>query len=72
MSLSEYKVVAGLAVSDMNRARELYQGKLGLSVGINSDENVAYRCAERDARLSLAGARRHVDGNSGQLVRRRR
>src|SRR5918995_3974087 len=46
MSLSEYKVVAGLAVSDMDRAREFYEGKLGLLVGIDSDDNVAYRCAE--------------------------
>ena len=46
MSLSEYKVVAGLAVSGMNRAREFYEGKLGLSVGINSHDNVEYRCAE--------------------------
>ena len=45
MSLSEYKVVAGLAVSDMDRAREFYEGKLGLSVGIDSSDNVAYRCA---------------------------
>jgi hypothetical protein len=46
MSLNEYKVVAGLAVSGMTRAREFYEGKLGLSVGINSDDNVEYRCAE--------------------------
>jgi extradiol dioxygenase family protein len=46
MSLSEYKVVAGLAVSGMNRAREFYEGKLGISAGINSDDNVEYRCAE--------------------------
>ena len=46
MSLSEYKVVAGLAVSEMDRAREFYEGKLGLSVGIDSGDNVAYRCAE--------------------------
>jgi extradiol dioxygenase family protein len=45
MTLSEYKVVAGLAVSDMDRAREFYEGKLGLVVGIDSDDNVAYRCA---------------------------
>jgi catechol 2,3-dioxygenase-like lactoylglutathione lyase family enzyme len=30
MSLSGYKVVAGFAVSDMERAREFYEGKLGL------------------------------------------
>ena len=46
MSLNEYKVVAGLAVSDMDRARKFYEGKLGLSVGIDSGDNVAYRCAE--------------------------
>ena len=46
MSLSGYKVVAGLAVSDMERAREFYEGKLGLSVAIDSGDNVAYRCAE--------------------------
>jgi catechol 2,3-dioxygenase-like lactoylglutathione lyase family enzyme len=46
MTLSEYKVVAGLAVLDMDRAREFYEGKLGLSVGIDSGDNVAYRCAE--------------------------
>jgi len=46
MGLSKYKVGAGLAVSDMNRAREFYEGKLGLSVGIDSGDNVQYRCAE--------------------------
>jgi catechol-2,3-dioxygenase len=46
MVLSNYKVGAGLAVSDMDRAREFYEGKLGLSVSIDSAENVQYRCAE--------------------------
>jgi hypothetical protein len=46
MRLSEYKVVAGLAVSDMDRGREFYEGRLGLSVAIDSGDNVAYRCAE--------------------------
>jgi catechol 2,3-dioxygenase-like lactoylglutathione lyase family enzyme len=46
MSLSSYKVVAGLAVSDMARAREFYEGKLGLSVGTDSGDNVVYRCGE--------------------------
>jgi hypothetical protein len=36
MGLSRYKVAAGLAVSDMDRARAFYEGKLGLSVGIDS------------------------------------
>ena len=46
MGLSRYKVAAGFAVSDMDRAREFYEGKLGISVGINSGDNVQYRCAE--------------------------
>ena len=46
MGLSMYRVGAGLAVSDMNRAREFYEDKLGLSVSIDSGDNVQYRCAE--------------------------
>ena len=46
MSLRGYKVVARLSVSDMECAREFYEGKLGLSVAIDSGDNVAYRCAE--------------------------
>lgn len=45
-SLSDYKVGAGLAVSDMDRAREFYEGKLGLRVGTDSGDNVAYDCGE--------------------------
>jgi len=46
MSLSRYRVGAGLAVSNMDRARAFYEGKLGLAVSIDSDDNVQYRCAE--------------------------
>ena len=46
MGLSRHKVAAGLAVSDMDRTREFYEGKLGLSVGIDSGDNVQYRCAD--------------------------
>ena len=46
MGLSRYRVGAGLAVSDMDRAREFYEGKLVLSVSIDSGDNVQYRCAE--------------------------
>src|ERR671912_2787500 len=46
MSLSEYKVAAAVAVSDMDRAREFYAEKLGLLVGIDSGDNLQYRCAE--------------------------
>ena len=46
MSLSKYKVIAGLAVSDMAKSRGFYEGELGLRVGIDSGDNVAYRCGE--------------------------
>ena len=46
MGLSRYKVAAGVAVSDMDRARNFYEEKLGLSVRIDSGDNVQYRCGE--------------------------
>ena len=46
MSLSRYKVAAALAVSDMDRARDFYEDKLSLSAGIDSADNLQYRCAE--------------------------
>jgi catechol 2,3-dioxygenase-like lactoylglutathione lyase family enzyme len=46
MGLGEYKVPAAVAVSDMDRAREFYEEKLGLLVGIDSGDNLQYRCAE--------------------------
>jgi catechol 2,3-dioxygenase-like lactoylglutathione lyase family enzyme len=46
MGLSRYKVAAAVAVTDMNRAREFYEGKLGLTVSIDSGDNLQYRCAE--------------------------
>lgn len=48
MSLSQYKVVAGLAVADMDIARAFYEGTLGLSVGddAGAGDNVAYQCGE--------------------------
>ena len=46
MSLSDYRVGAGLAVSDIERARAFYEGKLGLRVAIDSGDNVQYGCAE--------------------------
>ena len=39
-------MIAGLAVSDMDRARGFYEGALGLRVGIDSGDNVAYRYGE--------------------------
>ncbi len=38
-------MTAGPSVSDGGFAREFYEGKLGLSVAIDSGDNAAYRCA---------------------------
>ncbi|MDP9227147.1 MAG: VOC family protein [Actinomycetota bacterium] len=50
MDLSKYEVGAGIAVSDMSRAKEFYEGKLGLSEGKDSsDGGRTYRCGGRTA-----------------------
>ena len=45
VSLSDYKVGASVAVSDMKTARAFYEGALRLRVSIDSGDNVAYECA---------------------------
>src|SRR5262245_43422941 len=45
-SLSDCKVSAAIAVSDMTRARRFYEQTLGLVPATDSGDNVAYRCAE--------------------------
>jgi len=50
MSLRDYEVGAGIAVSDMDRATAFYEGKLGLAEGQDSsDGGRTYRCAGRTA-----------------------
>ena len=66
MVLSNYKVGAGLAVSDMDRAREFYEGKLGLSVSIDSADNVQYRCAE-DSVLHIYLSPEHAGKSTATL-----
>ncbi len=45
MGLSESRVVSAIAVSEMERAREFYEGKLGLSPGEErADGGVRYPC----------------------------
>jgi catechol 2,3-dioxygenase-like lactoylglutathione lyase family enzyme len=67
MVLSNYKVGAGFAVSDMARAREFYEGKLGLSVSIDSLNNVQYRCAE-DSVLHIYLSPEHVGKSTETLA----
>jgi catechol 2,3-dioxygenase-like lactoylglutathione lyase family enzyme len=50
ISLSSYEVMAAVAVSDMDQAKEFYEGKLGLSEGEDSsDGGRTYRCGGQTA-----------------------
>ena len=64
MGLSEYKMAAAVAVCDMDRVREFYEGKLGLLVSIDSGDNLQYRCGEGSVSTSTS--------YRSTLVRRRR
>jgi catechol 2,3-dioxygenase-like lactoylglutathione lyase family enzyme len=44
MSLSHHKVRTSIAVSDMARAAEFYEGKLGLAGEVQADESRIYAC----------------------------
>jgi catechol 2,3-dioxygenase-like lactoylglutathione lyase family enzyme len=47
MGLENCKVEAIIAVKDMDRAKEFYEGKLGLSGGpVGDDGGITYRCAD--------------------------
>lgn len=47
MGLSDSPVSAAIAVSDIDRAKEFYEGKLGLSGGkLEADGGVTYACAD--------------------------
>jgi catechol 2,3-dioxygenase-like lactoylglutathione lyase family enzyme len=46
MSLSNFKVTPSIAVSDMGKAKEFYEGKLGLSDGEDiADGGITYPCS---------------------------
>jgi hypothetical protein len=50
MSLTSYRVGAVVAVSDMSRASEFYERKLGLSAsGDEPDGGRTYQCGEKTA-----------------------
>ena len=52
MSLSNYRVGAAIAVSDMNRARDFYEGKLGFAAaGDDPDGGRTYECGEQTTLL---------------------
>jgi catechol 2,3-dioxygenase-like lactoylglutathione lyase family enzyme len=46
MGLSDYRVQAAMAVSDLAKAKRFYQQQLGLVPAEEDDQGVRYRCAE--------------------------
>jgi catechol 2,3-dioxygenase-like lactoylglutathione lyase family enzyme len=46
MGLSDYRVEAAMAVSDLERAKRFYQHQLGLVPAEEEEQGVRYRCAE--------------------------
>jgi catechol 2,3-dioxygenase-like lactoylglutathione lyase family enzyme len=44
ISLKDYRCGASAAVSDMQRARQFYEGVLGLVPSTDTGDNVGYRC----------------------------
>lgn len=67
MSLKNCKVVAGLAVSDMDRAVEFYEAKLGLSHWTGPEDNRAYECAEGSV-LHVYLSPEHAGGTTATLA----
>src|SRR5215212_6151298 len=67
MSLSSSKVGAAVAVSDMSRAREFYEDKLGLTAdGDDPDGGRTYECGDQST-LHVFPSRGHA-GQSGATV----
>jgi catechol 2,3-dioxygenase-like lactoylglutathione lyase family enzyme len=68
MGLSAYKVRASIAVSDIARAAEFYEGKLGLSPSeIQSDESRIYACGG-DTSLHVYASPAHTGKSTATLA----
>jgi hypothetical protein len=67
MSLSNFKVVAGLAVSDMEEAGEFCERKLGLTEWTGPEDNRAYECADGSV-LHVYLSPDHAGGTTATLA----
>jgi catechol 2,3-dioxygenase-like lactoylglutathione lyase family enzyme len=68
MSLSSYRLNASIAVTDMARAEEFYEGKLGLSaVGTGADGSKVY-ASGGDAALHVYPSPDHAGGSTATLA----
>ena len=68
MGLSRFKLTASIAVTDMDRARAFYEGKLGLSAaGVQADGSCVYTAAG-DASLHVYPSPLHAGGSTATLA----
>ena len=66
MPISDCKIGPAAAISDMKRAAEFYEGKLGLEPSNSNDEMRVYPCGEGTALMVYVSD--HAGGNKATLA----
>ena len=67
MGLSDYRVQALLAVSDLSRARQFYEQQLGLVPGEEQEQIVRYPCSDGTG-ISVYLSPENAGGSAGTLA----
>jgi catechol 2,3-dioxygenase-like lactoylglutathione lyase family enzyme len=68
MSLSSYRVGAAVAVSDMDRAKDFYEGRLGLAArGDDPDGGRTYQCGDQTT-LHVFPSPGHAGGSGATIA----
>jgi catechol 2,3-dioxygenase-like lactoylglutathione lyase family enzyme len=68
MSLSNYHLKPSIAVSDMGRAQEFYEGKLGLSIVQAGADGSRVYAAGRDTSLHVYPSTTHAGSSTATLA----
>jgi catechol 2,3-dioxygenase-like lactoylglutathione lyase family enzyme len=68
MSLSGYKLNASIAVSDMGRARDFYEGKLGLSAAVEQADGSRVYMTGGETSLHVYPSPAHAGGSTATLA----
>ena len=68
MSLSGYKLNASIAVSDMGRARDFYEGKLGLSAAGDQADGSRVYATGGETSLHVYPSPAHAGGSTATLA----
>jgi catechol 2,3-dioxygenase-like lactoylglutathione lyase family enzyme len=67
MGLSDHRVEAVIAVSDLDVAQRFYEGQLGLAPGAREEQGVRYPCADGSA-IFVYRSPEHAGGSSATLA----